>query len=127
MSSDSLHILLGLLESIRNSFPKLYPALLLRAFPYFHYPFYRITLCSSIYLTVAVAIERYLAVCFPHDYQSLSRRSGRAFLYVLPALTTALGLNMPRFWETEVEERYIDGDARVYEREELLFVICKSS
>ena len=48
---------------------------MLLAFPYFHFPLYRVTLCASIYMTVAVAVERYLAVCFPHDYQVRTKTS----------------------------------------------------
>ena len=31
---------------------------------------FQITLVCSIYMMLAMAVERYLAVCFPHDYQS---------------------------------------------------------
>ena len=96
------------MESFRNSFSSFYPDGMLKIFPYFHYPFYRITLCASIYMVVSVAIERYLAVCFPLDYQS--QRSGqkakqRAWLYVLPAVIAALIINIPRFLETKAIQR----------------------
>lgn len=74
---DSLHVGFAVLESFRSCFPSLYPSWLLAAFPFFHFPLYRVTLCASIYMTVAVAIERYLAVCFPHDYQSMRNRANR--------------------------------------------------
>ena len=40
---DSLHLVFGIMESFRSSFPSLYPDLLLLSFPWFHYPFYRVS------------------------------------------------------------------------------------
>eukprot|EP00095_Tigriopus_kingsejongensis_P006395 maker-scaffold117_size339417-snap-gene-2.23 protein:Tk06395 transcript:maker-scaffold117_size339417-snap-gene-2.23-mRNA-1 annotation:"uroporphyrinogen decarboxylase" len=105
VTSDILHICFGIMESFRNSFPSLYPQTLLRVFPWFHYPFYRITLCASIYMVIGVAIERYFAVCFPHDYQSMSTQKHRGLYYILPALFTAFFVNIPRFLETQSIER----------------------
>lgn len=100
--SDSLHIIFGMLEAFRNSFSGFYPDILLETFPWFQYPFYRITLCASINMMVAVAIERFLAVCFPHDYQGSSNRgTKRVLLYVLPAMSIAILINVSRFWETK--------------------------
>ena len=78
---DSLHVGFAMLESFRVCFPSLYPDFLLAAFPFFHFPLYRVTLCASIYMTVAVAVERYLAVCFPHDYQSMRARANRYVMH----------------------------------------------
>ena len=38
---DSTHLVFAILEAIRTSFVQLYPAQLLKIFPYVHYPFYR--------------------------------------------------------------------------------------
>ena len=38
---DSLHLIFGIMESFRTSF--FYPDFLLLAFPWFHYPFYRVS------------------------------------------------------------------------------------
>ena len=38
---DSTHLEFAILEAIRTSFGQLYPAQLLKIFPYVHYPFYR--------------------------------------------------------------------------------------
>ncbi len=43
MTFDSLHIVFGVMEAFRSSFPWLYPNSLLLAFPWFHYPFYRVS------------------------------------------------------------------------------------
>ncbi len=57
-------------------------------------------------MMVAVAVERYFAVCFPHDYQSMSGQRNRAELYyILPAVIIAVAFNVPRFLETQAMER----------------------
>ena len=105
VTSDSLHIIFGVLEAFRNAFSVLYPYFLRVSFPWFHYPFYRITLVISIYMMVAIAIERYLAVCFPHDYQSMSTQRNRVYTYIIPAVVIGFACNVTRFWETEIVDR----------------------
>ena len=39
--SDSLHIIFAILDGVRNNFESSYPTVLMKIFPYFHYPFYR--------------------------------------------------------------------------------------
>ena len=39
--SDSLHLLLAILETLRNSLEEAYPAFLIHLFPRIHYPVYR--------------------------------------------------------------------------------------
>ena len=39
--SDSVHIVLAMLENLRNCLEESYPAALIHIFPHFHYPFYR--------------------------------------------------------------------------------------
>ena len=39
--SDSVHIVLAMLENLRNCLEENYPAVLIHIFPHFHYPFYR--------------------------------------------------------------------------------------
>ena len=45
--SDSVHIVLAMLENLRNCLEENYPAALIHIFPHFHYPFYRFI---SVYL-----------------------------------------------------------------------------
>jgi len=106
--SDSLHLICGILEVMRNSYQEYYPTYLLLIFPYLHYPLYRITLVSSIYLMLSVAMERYTAVCRPVHYRDVQGDSGRPALYILPSLVFALLLNCTRFFETEVVSNCYD-------------------
>ena len=94
----------AILESWRASWEEYYPNALLIIFPWFHYPFYRITLVCSIYMMIAVAIERCFAVCYPHYYHNLSAQSCRALYYIVPAVASAFLINIPRFLETEYVE-----------------------
>jgi hypothetical protein len=53
---------------------------------------------ASVYLTVAVTIERYLAVCFPFMARSLCTR-GRARKAVLFVILFSVAYNATRFFE----------------------------
>ena len=37
------------------------------------YPMSAVSFCATIYMTLALTTERYLAVCRPHKYRALSR------------------------------------------------------
>ena len=96
------------MESVRTSWKDLYHDNLLYIFPWFHYPFYRITLVSSIYMMIAVAIERFFAVCFPHNYHNLNAQRNRAWYYIVPAIAAAFLIQIPRFLETEFVPRQVN-------------------
>ena len=73
-----------------------------RLFPVFIYPFTEIAFCSSIYMTVAIAVERYLGVCRP--FQRLSgSNSAKKFITLVGIL--AISLNIPKFFESETTYR----------------------
>ena len=59
----------------------------------------RIFLCLSIYLIMAVGVERYLAVCRPHHYRELQASNTRVLYYLLPALLAAILVNVTKFFE----------------------------
>ena len=75
-------------------------------FPVFLYPFTDIALCSSIYMTVAIAVERYIGLCRP--FRRLSG-SCSAKTYITPVIIIALVLNIPKFFESETVYRNIKG------------------
>ena len=42
------------------------------AFPYFLYPAISISMTASVFMTVGIALERYIAVHYPIDYSQVS-------------------------------------------------------
>ena len=104
---DSLHIVFAILDSIRTSFRKLYPNFLMMIFPWFHFPLLRITLVGSIYMVISVSVERYLAVCFPHNYHRMNSQAFRFLYYIIPAAAAAIFVNVPKFFETQNDYRYV--------------------
>ena len=62
------------------------------------YPVGIVAQTGSVYLTVTVTIERYVAVCHPLKARSICTY-GRAKLYVLAAALFSILYNLPRFWE----------------------------
>ena len=102
---DCLHIIFAIMESFRLTFDNYYPNFLLSTFPWFHFPMYRITLVGSIYMMIATAIERYLAVCAPHTYHEMNSRPYRCLYYIIPVTLVAVLVNVPKFFETRAEWR----------------------
>jgi len=105
---DSVHLLFAILDGVRNSFIEHYPQWLLQTFPYTHYPLYRISMCSSIFLVVSVAIERQEAVCNPLAYRQQHTGKWRPVSYILPSCLLAIIVNITRFLETETVRLCID-------------------
>jgi len=70
------------------------------------FPLNNITYCCSIFLSVMLARERYLAVCYPNHHRMVSSTRcsyARALLvYALPAVLFSTVLNIPKFLETEL-------------------------
>ena len=79
-----------------------------RFYQFFLFPFSPIAYTGSVFTTIAVAVERYLAVCQPARYHSAVRRNKpvwRAVRYAVPVAFLALLLNLGKFFETEVRVR----------------------
>nr|WDS50847.1 FMRFamide receptor like protein [Palaemon carinicauda] len=64
----------------------------------FVYPLGMIAQTGSIYLTVTVTVERYVAVCRPLQARSICTY-GRAKVYVMVVAFFSIIYNLPRFWE----------------------------
>lgn len=62
------------------------------------YPLANIAQTASIYLTLMISLERYVAVCHPLHVKSLCTY-GRAKISVLSCLIFSIAFNMVRFWE----------------------------
>lgn len=73
----------------------------------FVYPLGLIAQTGSIYLTVTVTVERYVAVCIPLKARSLCTY-GRAKIYVLAVALFSVVYNLPRFWEVSYKECNIE-------------------
>jgi len=72
------------------------------AFPYLIYPLTNISMCGTIFMTVAISIERFLGICFP---LYLPPHNRKAWYYVLPVVLITFLLNIPKFLEGEVKWR----------------------
>lgn len=73
------------------------------------YPIANAAQTMSVYLTLIVTIERWVAVCHPFRAKALCT-SSRARWYVLGTAAFALAYNVPKFFEAEVIERFADGE-----------------
>jgi hypothetical protein len=68
---DSCYLVASILESFRRGF-NLTTTVHILLFPYLFYPFISIAVTGSIFMTVAIAFERYIAVHYPIDYSQVS-------------------------------------------------------
>ncbi|XP_067004373.2 FMRFamide receptor [Anabrus simplex] len=64
------------------------------------YPTALIAQTVSVYLTLTVTLERFVAVCHPLQARSLCTY-GRARLYVMMIIICSTLYNLPRFWEAQ--------------------------
>ena len=74
-----------------------------KAFPYFIYPMTNIVLTISIFIVVAIAYERYVAVCNPYDYRatvSTQSTKKRVMKLLGPVIILSFAINIPKFFET---------------------------
>ena len=67
---DSFYLFGSILESLRKCF-HVQSDLQTLLFPYLLYPGHIITMTASVFMTVAIAMERYVAVHYPLDYNQV--------------------------------------------------------
>lgn len=67
------------------------------------FPIAMISQTVSVYLTLTVTLERFVAVCHPLQARSLCTY-GRARAYVVVIIVFSIAYNITRFWEVEVRE-----------------------
>ncbi len=80
-----------------------------KLYVYVLYPMSPVTLCASVYMMLAITVERYLAVCKPLTYRNMNSTTSstrRVAYYVVPVAAASLCLNIPKF----LEVRAHDGD-----------------
>ncbi|CAB4060996.1 unnamed protein product [Lepeophtheirus salmonis] len=67
-------------------------------FPYFLHPFTQVAMCGTIFMTVAISIERYLGLCHP----MLPPSARKTWFYLVPVVTISLIISGPKFLEVEL-------------------------
>ena len=104
---DSTYLLGSILDSLRkpNIFGLASEAHII-LFPYLLYPLNQIAISGSIFMTVAIAWERYIAVHYPLDYNQAMNNSHairkRLVKYVGPVLILAIVFNLGKFFEGKI-------------------------
>jgi 7 transmembrane receptor (rhodopsin family) len=83
---------------LRFYYMRLYPEISLVV-----YPIAMIAQTSSIYLTLTVTLERYVAVCHPLRARAICTY-GRARIYVIVILLYSICYNIPRFFEVALKK-----------------------
>ena len=101
---DSVYLVFAILEAIRKDFGMATDVHLL-LFPYFLFPGLSVAMTGSVFMTVGIALERYIAVHYPIDYsQAINSPEAcrrRLLKYVFPVVAAAIVINLPRFFESE--------------------------
>jgi len=108
---DLLFLLVSITESIRRTFePRVtnsstFIGLAIQIhhhlFPYFLYPLHNILLTCSIFMTISISIERYLAIFHPFVNQKRKCISSLIF-HIIPVIILAVLINIPKFLESKV-------------------------
>lgn len=96
---DTLYIIIGGLNYTFKAFESKNDMFIV-AFPHFIYPFTNITMNATIFMTMAISIERFLGICYPLHYPPHNRKS---WFYILPVLLLSFILNIPKFLEGEIK------------------------
>lgn len=81
-----------------NVYPLLAPVL---------FPLAMIAQTVTVYLTLTVTLERFVAVCHPLRARSLCTY-GRARIYVLVIIIFSVVYNLPRFWEVSHQANFYE-------------------
>ena len=75
------------------------------AFAYGLYQLQSISILSSIFMTVVLALERYLAITKPIEYHNAIQGTNpwkRVWMYIIPVVIFSAIFNLPKFAETKV-------------------------
>ena len=106
---DSVFLTLDLIDAFRKYF-NFENSILILLFPHIIYPIRNMAFTASIFMTVAIAYERYTAIKYPiQHYQLLrSRKFRRKMLlrYISVVFIFAIAFNIPKFFETRIQWYY---------------------
>ena len=101
---DLVYLVTMMMDSLRDLGLHSYFQTLM--FPHFIYPLNSISLMCSIYMTLIVALERYMAVYNPLDYnrrqQDSTAQRYHIINFVCPLIILAFIFNLTKFFESEV-------------------------
>ena len=102
---DSTYLFGSILESFRKTF-MMATNLHIALFPNLLYPLNQMAISASIFMTVAIAWERYIAVHYPLDYNQAMNDTNamrkRLLKYVGPVCALAFAFNVVKFFEANV-------------------------
>lgn len=59
---------------------------------------------ASIYIVLSIALERFLAVCRPHQYRQMQGQKNRSLHYILPVVLFSFIINIPKWLDIETRE-----------------------
>jgi len=100
---ESLLIISVILDVVRENFAHLFRPLV-PAIPHLLYPMKRVSLVASIYIVLSIALERFLAVCRPHQYRQMQGQKNRSLHYILPVVLFSFIINIPKWLDIETRE-----------------------
>ena len=90
--------------SLREIFPDFYleeNSILIIHLDRWSLPMAQLSLFGSIYITVALCVERYMAICSPLFYRT---KRVHSFLYIIVILCAIIFVNIPRFLELQIKQ-----------------------
>ena len=96
---DTIYIIIGGINYTFKSFEVSSDAYTI-SFPYIIYPITNISLCGTIFMTVAISIERFLGICYPLHLPPQNRK---AWYYIIPVTLLSILVNLPKFFEAHIE------------------------
>ena len=103
---DSIFLLSALIEAFRTNF-RLYTRIHVILFPKLLYPIRIVSLTASIFMTVGIAYERYIAIKQPIRHRQAMRsakfRRINLLKYILSTTACAIIFNIPKFFEVEIQ------------------------
>lgn len=101
---DNAFLFFDSIRGLENNF-NLHSEIQAKLFPWLLYPLNAITMTASILMTVAIAIERYVAVHYPLDYsQAMNDKHAlkqRMIRYLMPVFFLSLLFNITKFFEAK--------------------------
>ena len=104
---DSTYLFGSILESFRKQF-NLATRLHILLFPYLLYPFNQIAITASIFMTVAIALERFIAVHYPLNYSQAMHEANalakRIFKYVASVTLLSVLFTATRYRQTDRDQ-----------------------